>query len=53
MNFGSAKAIAYGYKMADLTKETREIINGDVGIFMYCTFTDFGNLNPIQVTHHV
>jgi hypothetical protein len=55
MDFGTGKAIAYGDKLAALTKETRDIISGDVGIFMYCTFTDFGGfgVGPIQVTHHV
>ena len=53
MDFGSGKAIAFNDRLAALTKETRDIINGDVGIFMYCTFTDFGSLGPIQVTHHV
>ena len=53
MNFGTGKAIAYGDKLGALSKETRGIINSDVGIFMYCTFTDFGSLSPIQVTHHV
>jgi hypothetical protein len=53
MNFGSGKVIAYEKKLGTLTKETLDIINGDIGIFMYCTFTDIGSLGPIQVTHHV
>jgi hypothetical protein len=52
INFGTGKAIAYGKKLGVLTQETVDIVNGEVGIFMFCTFTDFGSLGPIQVTHH-
>jgi hypothetical protein len=53
LNFGSGKAVAYGKKLADLVKETRHLIDGDVGIVSYETYTDFGSLGPIQVIHHV
>jgi hypothetical protein len=54
MNFGSGKAMAYGKSLGALTKETIDFVNdNEVGIFFYKTFTDFGSLGPIQVTHHV
>jgi hypothetical protein len=53
INFGTGKAVAYGKKLADLIKETRHLLNDDAGIVSYETYTDFGNLGPIQVTHHV
>ena len=52
LNFGSGKAIAYGENLADLVRETRDLIGGDTGIISYETYTDFGNLGPIQVVHH-
>jgi hypothetical protein len=52
-NFGFGKVIAYNKNLADLTRETIALLDGDVGIFIYSTFTDFGNLSPIQVIHHV
>ena len=54
INFGSGKAIAYNEKLGTLTKETVDFVNdNEVGIFMYCTFTDLGSGGPIQVVHHV
>ena len=51
-NFGSGMAIAFDKSLAELIKETQALIEGDVGTFVYSTFTDFGNFAPIQVVHH-
>jgi len=52
MDFGFGKVLAYDKNLSSLTKETLGLLDGDVGVFMYCTFTDFSNLGPIQVMHH-
>ena len=51
-NFESGKAIAFDKSLASLITGTRNLINDDIGTFIYSTFTDFGNFSPIQVTHH-
>ena len=52
-NFGSGIAFAYNKSLAELTGETMDLLNDDMGICAYKTFTDFANLGPIQVVHHV
>ena len=51
-NFEFGKVIAFDKNLAKLSKDTRKLIEGDIGIFAYKTFTDFGNFSPIQVVHH-
>jgi hypothetical protein len=55
MDFGSGIALAYDKSLADLTRETLDLINDDLGICAYKTFTDFSGfgIGPIQVVHHV
>ena len=50
-DFGSAKVLAYDKKLADLTAETLDLLDGDIGIFAYRTFTNFPpfGIGPIQV----
>ena len=51
-NFGTGKVLAYHEKLAELTRETIDMLNDDMGIFAYKTFTNLGNISPIQVIHH-
>ena len=51
-DFGFGKAIAYDEDLATLTDETIELLNDDMGIVAYKTFTDFGTGGPIQVVHY-
>ena len=52
-NFGSGIAFAYNKNLADLTTETIDLLNDDMGICAYKTFTDIPSIGPIQVVHHV
>ena len=47
--FGNGIVVAYDKKLSSLIKETEDILDADIGIYAYKTFTDLGST---QVTHH-
>ena len=51
-DFGSGIAFAYNKSLADLTRETMDLLDDEMGICAYKTYTDIPNIGPIQVVHH-